>query len=82
MNATRLTDINGNPISAQAAYDAVMSGPVYINISGDDNQRGLEFLIPISIIIIKTNGEITTVAFTSYNDKTFYAGTDPTGGVS
>lgn len=26
----RLADINGNPISAQAAYDAVMSGPVYI----------------------------------------------------
>lgn len=29
----RLVDANGEPISAQAAYDAAMSGPVYLNIT-------------------------------------------------
>lgn len=82
MSAVRLVDVNGNPISAQAAYDAAMSGHVYINVSSDENPNGQGFFIPILIEVIKTNGEITTVGFSCLNDRMFYAGADPTGGVS
>ena len=83
MSAVKLTDINGNPISAQAAYDAAMSGLVYIGMREVDLS---EFIIPAVIMVRKSGEEITTVMFScitgSSTTMMFYAGTDPTGGVS
>lgn len=79
-----LVDINGNPIGAQAAYDAVMRGPVYINfrIIGENTTM---FLIPIIFGTIKNGAEIVSVMFTAINNGKnidFYAGINPDGGNS
>ena len=76
----RLLDANDNPISAQAAYDAVMSGPVYI-VSETDNIE--TFLVPISFGAIKTDAEIVSFLFSANIYSTafqFYAGLNPEGG--
>ncbi len=75
----RLADINGNPISAQAAYDAVMSGPVYIYIKIEEQNTEI-FAAPFMFGTIKNGVEIVTVAFMCRNmSKTvqFYAGLEP-----
>lgn len=74
-----LVDINGNPISAQAAYDAVMSGPVYIHFRIIHENTNM-FLVPIIFGTIKNDVEIVSVFFTAiYNGKNidFYAGIKP-----
>lgn len=69
----RLVDADGNPISAQAAYDAVMSGPVYIHMT----EAGITILIASSIVeIMKTGEEIVTVVF-EVKSSSFYAGNNP-----
>lgn len=78
----RLVDVNGNPISAQAAYDAVMSGQVYIFIENAGHEI---FHVPYLFGTMKTGAEIVSVAFAVYNNgKTlqFYAGLNPAGGNS
>lgn len=73
----RLEDINGNPIGAQAAYDAVMSGIVYIVFKMENNEA---FLVPFMFGAMKTDAEIVSVAFyTKFNTGTlyFYAGLNP-----
>ena len=76
----RLADINGNPISAQAAYDAAMSGPVYI--AGKVANKDM-FLVTIMFGTIKTGEEIVSVVFIAQNMSKkvqFYAGLNPEGG--
>ena len=76
----RLFDINGNAISAQVAYDAVMSGLVYIVVEMEGNEA---FLVPIMFGTMKTGAEIVSVGFTCKiydNTSNFYAGLNPDGG--
>ena len=78
--SVRLVDINRNPISAQAAYDAVMSGSVYIIV--DDSEGLTKAVAPILYGLKKSNGEIVTVAFMADlgNKKIqLYAGANPGG---
>ena len=76
----RLVDINRNPISAQAAYDAATSGLVYIFIE----QAGREiFYVPYMFGTVKTDAKIVSVVFVVYNygeTLQFYAGLNPGGG--
>ena len=79
-NVKRLVDVNGNPISAQAAYDAVMSGNVYIVVENENTET---FLVPIMFGTMKTGAEIVSVVFnanTYSGNINFYAGTNPSGG--
>ena len=79
---TMLVDINGNPISAQEAYDAVMRGLVYIVIEIENTER---FLVPIMFSTMKTGAEIVSVIFSTKNNSVtlnFYAGLNPQGDVS
>ena len=79
-SAARLLDINRNPIGAQAAYDAVMSGLVYIVV---ENRNTETFLVPSMFGARKTDAEIVSVAFVCRNFSTtiqFYAGTNPNEG--
>ena len=76
----RLVDVNGNPISAQAAYDAAMSGLVYIfkEKNGQDT-----FHVPYMFGTLKIDAEIFSVVFAvNSNDGTseFYAGLNPEEG--
>ena len=76
---TRLVDVNDNPISAQAAYDAVMSGPVYIYTKIVEENTEM-FAAPFIVVTIKSDVEIVTVAFTCRNmskSVQFYAGLEP-----
>ena len=61
-SAVRLFDINRNPIGAQEAYDAVMSGPVYIVTEVNENEV---FLVPIMFSTMKTDAEIVSVVFSA-----------------
>lgn len=83
-NVKRLVDADGNPISAQAAYDAVMSGPVYIVVKVEGNDYDV-FLVPFSFSHMKTDVAIVSVVFLCMNISKivrFYAGENPSGGVS
>lgn len=76
----RLLDINRNPIGAQEAYDAVMSGPVYIVVEIENTEL---FLVPIAFGTKKTDAEIVSVIFIAniYTETlNFYAGLNPEGG--
>lgn len=79
----RLVDVNGNPISAQAAYDAATSGLVYIFIEQDGHDT---FHVPYMFGTMKTDAEIVSVAFVVHNTNgetsEFYAGLNPAGGHS
>lgn len=78
----RLVDINRNPIGAQAAYGAVMSGLVYIFVETEGDEA---FLVPIMFGAMKTGAEIVSVLFScKMNASTlnFYAGLNPAGGNS
>ena len=74
----RLLDINRNPIGAQAAYDAVMSGPVYIVVENENAEE--MFLVPNMFAAMKTDAEIVSFAFSANKNSTkliFYAGLNP-----
>ena len=76
-SSVRLVDINRNPISAQAAYDAVMSGTVYIVVEIEGNEA---FLVPIMFVAMKTGAEIVSTVFSCEmyaNTLNFYAGLNP-----
>ena len=79
-STVRLLDINRNPIGAQEAYDAVMSGPVYIVVEIENTET---FLVPIAFSAKKTDAEIVSVIFRiqlNSGTKTFYAGQNPEEG--
>lgn len=80
----RLVDVNGNPISAQAAYDAVMSGPVYIStpeteMSPNKTVQGIDSAT--GFVVFRINGDVVSVGFDT-SSKNYYAGENPNGGVS
>ena len=78
----RLLDINRNPIGAQEAYDAVMSGPVYIVVEIENTET---FLVPIAFGTKKTDAKIVSVIFTTniYSATlNFYAGLNTEEGAS
>lgn len=76
----RLVDIDGNPISAQEAYDAVMSGPVYIYCKSEEQNTEI-FDAPFMVGTIKNGAAIVSVMFicrnASNNILQFYAGLSP-----
>lgn len=60
-NTYGFSDANGNPVSPQAAYDAVMSGPVYFK---KDGQVVDEYIIPYVFATMTMNSvEIDTIVF-------------------
>lgn len=76
-DAKRLVDADGNPISAQAAYDAVMSGLVYIyNITQGDTATIHSLMLQPLVEFMKTGETIVTVLFEG-NRYMFYAGNNP-----
>ena len=85
MDATRmikLTDKNGNDITAQQAYDAAMSGPVYFLRSNDaEGIHSIEVFIALDLFgVIREYENIVSIIFVGiYEGKTynFYAGQNP-----
>ena len=79
----KLTDKNGNDITAQQAYDAAMSGPVYAFMGNDgEGNLSIEDFIALDLYaVIRENENIVSVAFTGFSveDRTyrFYAGQKP-----
>ena len=85
MDATRmlkLTDKNGNDITAQQAYDAAMSGPVYV-FRGNDGEGNLSIEVFIALdlyAVIRENENIVSIVFSGIDDIikiNFYAGQNP-----
>lgn len=84
----QLLDSNGNAVEAQTAYDAAMSGPIYVkelssNASTYDRPASTiteEGYISLFFVgIIKNRGNMVSAIFMvpSTNNKYFYAGTNP-----
>ena len=84
----QLLDSNGNAIDAQTAYDAAMSGPIYVKELSSNASTYIaaaptiteEGYIPLFLfVIVKNKGTMVSAIFMSpmYNSKYFYAGTDP-----
>ena len=79
---SRLIDINSNPISAKTAYDAAMSGLVYIRPMDPALQNEMGYILAISFTPINTGEDITGMQFFGPGNDVYYAGAIPTGGVS
>ena len=82
MNMFKLTDKNGNDITAQQAYDAAMSGPVYaFRKSEQAGNYSAEFFVPLNVeYIIRENENVISIVFTGISDGAtyyFYAGQNP-----
>ena len=86
MDATsmiKLTDKNGNDITAQQAYDAAMSGPVYVLMGNDEvGNRSFEIFVALDLyVVIKENENMITTIFTGLSGEDalykFYAGQKP-----
>ena len=78
----KLIDKNGNDITAQQAYDAAMSGPVYVS-RGNEGEGNLSIEVFISLNlndVIRENENVVSIVFVgifegiTYN---FYAGQNP-----
>ena len=80
LEAARLIDINSNPISAKTAYDAAMSGLVYIRPMNPEIQNELRYILAVSFTPINTDGNIASVVFMDFMRKLYYAGANPDGG--
>lgn len=78
----RLIDINGNPISAKTAYDAAMSGLVYIRPMNPKLQNTMGYILAVRFTHINIGEDITRVKFFDYMEDAFYAGINPGGGES
>lgn len=82
MNMIKLTDKNGNDITAQQAYDAAMSGPVYAyQGSESEGNHSIEIFTALNLIsIIRENENVISIGFTGFSNDTiyyFYAGQNP-----
>ena len=84
----QLLDSNGNAVETQTAYDAAMSGPIYVkelssNASTYDVRPSTitkERYIPLFLgTVVKDRGTMVSVIFICpiLTGKYFYAGTDP-----
>lgn len=82
MSMIKLTDKNGNDISAQQAYDAAMSGPVYA-FRGNDGEGNLSIEVFIALdlnSVIRENENIVSIVFVGITETAayrFYAGQNP-----
>ena len=82
MSMLKLTDENGNDITAQQAYDAAMSGPVYaFKASEPLGNHIFEIFTALDLYaVIRENENVISIVFTGISDnKTyhFYAGQNP-----
>ena len=82
MNMIKLTDKNGNDITAQQAYDAAMSGPVYATKrSESEGNHSIEIFTALDLYcIIRENENVISIVFTGISDNAtyhFYAGENP-----
>ena len=82
MNMLKLTDKNGNYITAQQAYDAAMIGPVYAyRGSAPLDNLNIEYFIALNLSrIIRENENVISIVFTGISDEGiyhFYAGENP-----
>ena len=83
MNMIKLTDKNGNDITAQQAYDAAMSGPVYAFMGNDGGGNlSIEVFITLDLYcVIRENENMITTIFTGLSGEgalyKFYAGQNP-----
>lgn len=77
----RLVDINGNAISAKVAYDALMSGPVYITFMDPELQQRAGYLTVVESVCSNIDGNITGVLFLDLSQSQYYAGAKPGRGV-
>ena len=82
MRMMKLIDENGNDITAQQAYDAAMSGPVYASQgSKPEGNYGVEIFVALDLCtVIRENENVISIVFTGISDiKTyyFYAGQKP-----
>ena len=85
----QLLDSNGNAVEAQTAYDAAMSGPIYVTtLSSNASTYAAEpnptiteeRYIPLFLLgVIKNSGTMVSAIFgpTANTSQYFYAGTDP-----
>ena len=84
----KLLDSNGNALEAQTAYDAAMSGPIYIKELSSNASTYTEHASTITeegytplffVVVIKNRGTMISAIFMclASNNKLFYAGTDP-----
>ena len=79
MNMIKLTDINGNDITAQQAYDAAMSGPVYALMDAmAEGINSVELFVSLNInAVIRENENVISISFVGISERTiyhFYAG--------
>lgn len=85
----QLLDSNGNAVEVQTAYDAAMSGPIYVIALSSNASTYIEKpnptiteerYIPLFLLgVIKNSGTMVSVIFgpTMNTSLYFYAGTDP-----
>ena len=83
-----LLDSNGNAVEAQTAYDAAMSGPIYVKeLPSNASTYGThastiveEAYTPLIFVgVVKNSGTVVSALFVTYMkaNQFFYAGTDP-----
>ena len=82
MSMIKLTDKNGNDISAQQAYDAAMSGPVYVLMDAmAEGNLSIEVFIALDLnAVIRENENVVSISFVGISERTkyhFYAGQNP-----
>lgn len=84
----QLLDSNGNAVEAQTAYDAAMSGPIYVT---ELSSNASTYIASLSTIteevynplflygVVKNRGTMISAIFIcpTIDGKYFYAGTDP-----
>lgn len=79
----KLTDKNGNDITAQQAYDAAMSGPVYALTCNDaEGNHSIEIFAVLDLYaVIRENENVVSILFTAFSVEgqtyRFYAGQKP-----
>lgn len=71
---SRLIDINSNPISAKTAYDAAMSGLVYIRSMNPEFQNEVGYILAVAFTPINTGEDITRIHFLDSQNDVYYAG--------
>ena len=82
MSMLKLVDKNGNDITAQQAYDAAMSGPVYAYKGSEPaGNHSIEIFITLDLYcIIRENENVISIVFTGFSGSAtyhFYAGQNP-----
>lgn len=82
MSMIKLTDKNGNDITAQQAYDAAMSGPVYAFSSNyGEGDISIEIFIALDLCtVIRENENVVSILFVGISEGEachFYAGQNP-----